>query len=174
MMEIKINKYKLVQADEGKCNLNETVTLNNETDSEYSEFTKHINYTGYLDSEGKPCENGTLNWGHGVTYKGDFKDGVRHGNGTTTWNGAAEYHGEWFNDTMLGIGQMSTGDAHFKGTFRNGALYGNGSVDFKNGFRKGDVYEGHFVAGYMQNYGMYSYSDGRNYKGSNLTINFSK
>ncbi len=99
---------------------------------------------------------------------------MRHGNGTITWNGVKKYHGEWFNDTMQGDGQLTIGDAHFKGTFKNGALYGNGSVDFKSGFRKGDVYEGHFVAGYMQNYGMYSYSDGRIYKGSNLTVHFRK
>ena len=99
---------------------------------------------------------------------------MRHGKGATVWKGA-KYDGKWFNDMMHGVGSFTTEHVHFSGNFKNGSWHGDGSVHFKSGFRKKDVYEGHFVAGYMQKYGVYTYSDGRVFKGSHLnSLQFEK
>ena len=71
-------------------------------------------------------------------YKGDFKDGMRHGKGKLVFCNDAYYDGEWVNDKYEGYGEES--------------LPG------------GNMLEGYYVAGRLTN-GKVIFGDGREYEG---------
>jgi hypothetical protein len=74
------------------------------------------------------------------SYKGETKNGLRHGKGEYTYpNSFFQYEGEW----------------------RNGKKDGRGKFILKDG----TVYEGDFVNGEMTGYGKKTWPDGRYYEG---------
>ncbi len=55
-----------------------------------------------------------MGYDFGMRYKGEKKDGKKHGQGTCYWPDGAKYVGEWQNDLMHGQGTMN---------YPNGAKY---------------------------------------------------
>lgn len=100
------------------------------------------------------------------SYKGDFKDGMRHGKGKLIFRNDAYYDGEWVNDKYEGYGEESLpGGNLLEGYYKDGRLtsgrviFGDGreyegewSDDMPNGtgkmyFRDGHAEEGYWVNG---------------------------
>ena len=98
-------------------------------------------------------------------YKGDFKDGMRHGKGKLVFRNDAYYDGEWANDKYEGYGEESLpGGNNLEGYYTAGRLtsghvyFGDGreyegewSDDMPNGNGKMYWRDGHAEEGYWVN-----------------------
>ena len=88
----------------------------------------------------------TINYSNGDRYRGQIRDGRRHGRGVYTWASGGSYDGEW----------------------RNGDFHGRGVRTWANG----DRYEGDFVEDKATGRGVYTYADGRRYEGDLVDLYF--
>lgn len=78
----------------------------------------------------------------GNEYKGETKEGLRHGRGVYRWQSGHIYEGEWRNGKMHGNGIYSLADGSaYRGSFANGKFHGEGEYLFANG----DNYKGFFT-----------------------------
>ena len=70
---------------------------------------------------------------NGAIYKGEFKDGKRHGQGTIIYPDGSEYVGQWQNNSPNGQGTLTYfyGEIYV-GEFRNGMRQGIGSHTYGN------------------------------------------
>ena len=77
-------------------------------------------------------------------YKGEFKDGLEHGQGTYTWDNGGVYQGNWVNGKRTGQGKYThpNGDV-YEGQFKDGLEHGQGTYTWDNG----EVYQGNWVNG---------------------------
>lgn len=100
--------------------------------------------------------------GDEIGYKGECKDGLRHGKGTFTYSkmagGNAEYIGEWKDNRRDGWGtyrnyQEKSG---YEGEWKDGLRHGQGT--FVN--RYGDGYEGEYKDGLRNGQGTAFYGGG--------------
>ena len=125
-------------------------------------------------------------------YKGEFKDGKRHGKGVLKGFDGARYEGNWVNGKKNGYGVQvySNGDRYegnFKDNLKDGyGLYITSNAKYKykqrvifqglwknnkvNIFSRqylsnGDVYTGEFIDGKREGYGTYSCTNGTRYEG---------
>jgi len=58
-------------------------------------------------------------------YKGELKDGKKHGQGTQTYDGGAKYVGEWKDGNKHGQGTYTSADGTIKkGLWENGIFVG--------------------------------------------------
>ena len=96
-------------------------------------------YSGDKNDEGLPNGQGEADYGSGVVYTGEFKDGKRQGKGkiilhhTTeaTWYDA--YEGDWENDFPNGKGYLNiSAGGSYEGEFKNGLYDGNGVFEDDN------------------------------------------
>ena len=57
---------------------------------------------------------GPVELDNGITYEGEWKNGMREGNGTQTWADGSKYVGEWTNNKANGKGILyhSDGDVY--------------------------------------------------------------
>jgi hypothetical protein len=81
------------------------------------------------------CKNGVGEYkGNNGSYKGEFKNGLKHGTGTYYYNNGDKYIGEWENDKKHGNGTyyFSSG-AKYKGEFENDQRNGYGDYTYKDG-----------------------------------------
>ena len=93
---------------------------------------------------GQPNKTGVLYiWENGSSYKGEWKDGKKHGQGKFTYG-----KGKGKGDEYVG---------EFKSGYRNG----QGKYFWSNG----DKYEGEFKDDKPNGQGTYTWSDGRKYVG---------
>jgi hypothetical protein len=110
--------------------------LNGKTDK----FYKQNGYTWVDTSNYKGWEKNNKYNGYGVyseggdLYKGEFKDGMRHGYGIQTWADGDRYEGEFRNDKSHGLGvyTWAFGD-RYDGRVKNNKMHGLGIYTFKNG-----------------------------------------
>ncbi len=110
--------------------------LNGKTDK----FYKQNGYTWVDTSNYKGWEKNNKYNGYGVyseggdLYKGEFKDGMRHGYGIQTWADGDRYEGEFRNDKSHGLGvyTWAFGD-RYDGRVKNNKMHGLGVYTFKNG-----------------------------------------
>ena len=120
------------------------------------------------------------------SYEGSLVDGVRSGYGTLTWGDGYRYEGEFRNDRMHGRGELATPSGErYQGDFADGQRHGQGTLEMPNGdvyvgaFRNdaidgggefawanGDVYRGDFVAGERTGCGDYRWQAGHRYQGA--------
>ena len=77
---------------------------------------------------------------NGDIYKGEIKNGMKHGKGTLTTRNNRSYEGDWENDKPHGFGI--------------------------NTFPNGKIYTGNFSKGKPIGDGQWTYSDGRTYYGT--------
>ena len=82
---------------------------------------------------------GTMKYQSG-TYKGRWKNKLRHGQGKFTWNTGDTYYGSWSNDQRHGEGTYTWSDS--------------------------SKYVGHYSAGVRSGYGIYYYTNGNIYEGT--------
>ena len=77
---------------------------------------------------------GTLTWGSGEKYVGEWQDGKMHGQGTYTWDGG-KYVGEHKNHKADGKGTMTWFDdgSKYVGEWQDGKRHGLGAYIFPNG-----------------------------------------
>nr|ADI46824.1 PIP5K1f [Volvox carteri f. nagariensis] len=120
-------------------------------------------YTGTFSQSGFPDGEGKYIWLDGSTYKGSWKEGVRHGIGKYTWPGGATYQGEWRDGLMFGLAtwQSADGLSRYQGTWVGGVKQGLG----RQVYGSGDVYEGLWREGLPCGPGRYVYADGNEYDG---------
>ena len=73
--------------------------------------------------------------GTGITYKGGWKEGVRHGQGEVTFPGTGQsYKGEFYAGFRHGIGTTSSSRTgiSFEGRFQEGRIKGHGSLVWRD------------------------------------------
>ena len=127
----------------------------------------------------------TIEYKDGGVYKGEVKNGKRHGNGRFTWAIGDVYEGDWIDGKRTGKGRYEWPDgAYYEGDFVDGKIDGNGrkvwpcgdaySGDWVDDNRtgkgryewpNGDVYIGDFKDGKMNGKGKYIWNDGTVYVG---------
>lgn len=100
---------------------------------------------------GKLHGHGTLVWGNGDKYEGDFRDGLMHGDGV--FQGYRErYEGEFENGMYHGEGKLFDNDRLvYEGEFERGRFHGEGKLYWKNE----DTYEGEFSQGRIEGEGVW-------------------
>jgi hypothetical protein len=99
----------------------------------------------------------------GVTYKGQYNDGLREGLGEQVWKDGSCYKGYFKNDLSSGKGMQvyASGD-YYKGDWKEGMSHGYGEYyHTKDGIR----YEGEWFRGEQHGYGKETYKDGSIYEG---------
>ena len=98
-------------------------------------------------------------------YKGDFADGVKHGEGVYEWENGNRYEGPFAEDRPHGRGKyfFANGD-RYEGEIRAGVLTGRGIYVTKGG----DTLEGSFVDAKLHGVGTFRFSTGDRYEGEFL------
>lgn len=76
---------------------------------------------------------------NGITYEGEWLQGMRQGKGKQIWADGSEYEGEWKENQANGQGTLYHSD--------------------------GDVYEGQWAQDKANGYGKYTHSNGAKYTG---------
>ncbi|MDP7195337.1 MAG: hypothetical protein QF864_03990, partial [SAR202 cluster bacterium] len=122
-------------------------------------------YTGEMIN-GRFHGKGSYVWESGETYKGEYKEGLRHGKGTTTYMEkgklVAEFIGEYKNDIRHGKGIMkdsSSAEELCSGYWKDDKLDGKGrSMDFNKDGKK-IIYKGEFKANEYHGEGRLSWTD---------------
>ena len=74
-----------------------------------------------------------------ITYKGDLRNGKKHGRGVQIYADKSRYEGTWKNDMAHGYGKLefANGDV-YEGTWLNDKAHGNGTYKHASGL----VYKG--------------------------------
>jgi hypothetical protein len=109
------------------------------------------------------CENGfgTYLYSSGKKYKGNWREGKRHGKGAITYAYGTKYDGEWKNDKMHGKGNKVYSDgSSYTGTWVNGHKHGKGSFTSYRG-----IYEGEWKHGKREGRGKMMYRNNTTYNG---------
>lgn len=103
-------------------------------------------YVGDKDEHGEPHGKGFLNTKEGITYSGEWANGLRQGRGKATWPNGDEYNGEWADDKMVGKGSLWRSNGHrYDGDFIGGRFNGNGLLWARNNENNMElVYNGTF------------------------------
>jgi hypothetical protein len=110
--------------------------------------------------------NGTLEWQNGNFYKGEFKDGNRHGLGLET-DSDGKYQGQWANDVRNGYGRF---DFNENDEYKSLAYIGNYEDNVRSGhgafyWLDRDMYEGQYENGVREGHGVYYWPSGNRYEG---------
>ena len=155
----------------------------------YSGPYRGDNYTGTFVN-GKPNGKGVYTWGKygswaGDVYKGEYKDGQRHGYGTYTEEDGSYYEGQWQDNTKSGQGkELYSNGLRYEGEFRNNYANGQGNLYWIEGdqyqgqvkqalphgqgkifYKNGDIFEGTFVEGKRHGKGKHIFAAGGSYEG---------
>jgi hypothetical protein len=99
----------------------------------------------------------------GEKYKGEFKDGKRHGKGKLVMSDSEYYEGEFKDDKMNGKGKLVMSDSeYYEGEFKDDEMTGNGIFHFE-----GNIYKGNFIDAVLNDSnGEIQYKNGNVYKGN--------
>jgi len=113
---------------------------------------------------GDDCMDSEETYEDGSMYKGQLRDGRRHGNGV--WTSASEqYTGKWKDDQRDGQGKQTWSDGRiYEGQFSGGKFHGHGRMEWHmpTGLM---VYEGQYVDDLKDGRGRYVWPDKRIYDG---------
>ncbi|KAH0853800.1 hypothetical protein HID58_092873 [Brassica napus] len=106
---------------------------------------------------------GIESWSKGSKYKGQYKQGTRHGYGVYWFYTGDSYSGEWFNGQSHGFGVQTCADgSSYVGEFKFGVKHGLGSYHFRNG----DKYAGEYYGDKIHGFGVYHFANGHYYEGA--------
>jgi len=99
-------------------------------------------------------------------YKGETKDGIRHGMGQYTYpvggNAGFSYNGEWCDGIKQGVGTFTAPGMTYTGRFENGEITGMGTKRWDDG----RSYTGDLCFGEMHGKGRWTHSEtGESYDG---------
>jgi len=124
-----------------------------------------------------------VNYSNGDVYKGEFKNGEKHGVGKLICNNGDVYEGEFENGKKHGVGKLicNNGDV-YDGKFENGKKHGVGSICNSEGYfiylngiesvegviklNNGYEYKGEMLNLQPHGYGTARYIDGGAYEGN--------
>jgi hypothetical protein len=101
----------------------------------------------------------------GVSYTGECRDGLAHGEGHAT--GRDDYRGQFDAGDLHGRGRYTWGTESpwagetYEGDFKRGRPDGKGKFSYPNG----TVYEGDVVSGRSSGHGKTTFADGTSYEG---------
>ena len=134
-------------------------------------FTKDgVIYEGNW-SKGLRHGSGVLTHKSGTCYKGEFKYGHKQGKGRIEYPNGNFYDGEWANDKKNGAGTMfwKTNGEKYAGEWKNNLQNGFGMHLWLEERGEGKYlrnrYEGFWVDGVREGYGVFYYANGAKYEG---------
>ncbi len=99
--------------------------------------------------------------GDGVTYTGQWHNGVRHGHGELVSDNGDRYVGDFVEGQPEGKGTATTSAGVYRGTWQAGRYDGQGQFNDADG----SVYQGQWQAGLRQGFGFETAVDGSSYQG---------
>lgn len=121
----------------------------------------------------------------GTFYEGQKLNGLRHGKGNYDFNNGFKYFGDWSYDEMHGFGAMTVHDKLlYEGCFEHNVFQGHGTLHNLQAsekkeinFTSGDLsewlrYEGKFVKGMRDGFGILFFVNGDHYMGNFKEGNF--
>ncbi len=99
----------------------------------------------------------------GAIYRGQMKNGMRHGQGTQVWKDGSRFEGEWREDKANGYGRLihSDGDV-YEGQWKDDTACGQGTYYHV----QGAVYKGDWLNDCQHGHGKEEWPDGTYYEGS--------
>lgn len=101
-------------------------------------------YRGSLDERGMLGGQGNLIWPTGAYYKGQFLEGLMHGNGVYVLADGTKQEGVFERGVILEGTITDAFGSKYIGKFKNGILNGVGEIQYSNGgYYKGDVANGY-------------------------------
>lgn len=139
-------------------------------------FEAKERYVGGQDPSGKRSGRGTLYYKpegylseEKLYFRGNFKNGVYHGQGTLNWPGstAMKYSGRFKDGLMQGRGCLfnEKGQKIYVGTFRSDERDGHGETYENVDGEYFMTYKGEFIANKMHGFGVAHFSEGHNFAG---------
>eukprot|EP00667_Euglena_gracilis_P007772 EG_transcript_7854 len=133
-------------------------------------------YSGAVDDDHRFTGSGTFLFPTGKVFRGEFRDGKRHGPGIE-WSreprfqsgdpgdpfGSMHVHiGHWVDNVREGPGtRFFSNGSVYEGDYRNGVPHGRGVMVTPNGM----TYDGEWSAGVMSGEGVSCWKDDRRYSG---------
>ena len=117
-----------------------------------------------LLTEAAPAETiRTITYRSGARYRGEIRNGRRHGRGVYTWADGDRYEGDFVDGKRTGRGVYTwAANGHrYEGDFVDGETTGRGVYTWVSG----DRYEGDFVDGKRTGRGVYTWVSGNRYEG---------
>lgn len=119
-------------------------------------------YEGSLDNMEAKFGKGYLCYSNGITYEGQFLNGLQHGVGKLCQPDGEIYIGEWKEGKINGVGSRfhSNGDK-YDGNYVNNIRSGYGEYTFSNG----DKYAGTWENGKASGKGKFMFVNGNFYEG---------
>lgn len=120
-----------------------------------------VSYVGEFKN-GLPHGNGKLSHRSGAVYVGKIKQGMKHGYGKLSNDvDGRMYEGQWRKDRKHGHGMFSWPDSHmYEGQWRHGLPHGHGKYTSICKESKNFVYEGEFKDDNFHGQGRLEYADG--------------
>ncbi|KAJ6729943.1 PHOSPHATIDYLINOSITOL-4-PHOSPHATE 5-KINASE RELATED [Salix viminalis] len=113
--------------------------------------------------DGKYDGYGVETWARGSRYRGQYRQGLRHGFGVYRFYTGDVYAGEWSNGQSHGCGIHTCEEgSRYVGKFKWGVKHGLGHYHFRNG----DTYAGEYFADKMHGFGVYCFANGHRYEGA--------
>jgi len=99
----------------------------------------------------------------GSVYRGDFKNDKKHGHGVLAWPDGQKYEGDWEDNRISnGKARYTWPDGRaYKGDFNNGRMTGNGIMQWPDG----QTYEGDFKNNRITGNGIMKWPNGGIYEG---------
>ena len=105
---------------------------------------------------------GPLKYSNGATYRGQYKDGLRHGKGVQIKADGSCYDGFWVKDKRSGQGrQLYKGGDVYTGEWKDDKSEGNGKFVHCDG----TTYVGEWNNNKIHGEGIFTWPDGRKYVG---------
>jgi hypothetical protein len=141
-----------ISSDGTSATLDET-TLRQTKTSINIKTVQGCEYTGSVDSRGRPHGHGSLVFAQGDRYDGEFEGGRRSGRGVYTYANGDVYTGMWKKDVREGEGVLryANGDV-YNGQWCNDMRSGEGSLVFADGSSfvgqwREDAYDSGLISG---------------------------
>jgi len=124
----------------------------------------NMTYNGDFEND-VPHGNGVLTYPSGDIYEGSFEYSEFHGVGIMTYKDGSEYSGAWKHSKCHGVGvYIFTGGNNYVGDFECGVYHGNGKMVHVTDDGQ-VVYDGQWVRGEKNGYGVCTYSNGVKFQG---------
>lgn len=164
-----LSAKNLVADDESVTNTKKEssdVIAENDTNN-YSSITWDSGrYTGELNDNTMPDGFGVWFNTNGDNYKGDWKNGKKHGQGTYIWADGRKYTGAWENDYRNGQGHWIYPEKghEYKGEWKNGFFHGHGVFIITTAEGQ-EIYDGEYKRSKKHGYGTWTFPDGSIYEG---------
>ncbi|MCL2082621.1 MAG: hypothetical protein FWH04_05225 [Oscillospiraceae bacterium] len=103
-----------------------------------------------------------ITYENGITYRGEYKDGVPNGKGVLTFANENTYDGDFVDGMLTGKGIYTWADGKiYEGDFVDGKRHGKGVYKSTSG----STYNGNFVCDKYQGKGVYTWASGNKYDG---------